>query len=511
MGEPAKSLRVLLTHAGDEACRPPVPRVGMNFVVGRRAVIAVLLSAGLFVQPDLLGCSPVMGYVRPTNFELVKGADAVVLARAESFEKKGKMENGKEYGVFKFRILETLKGDHTGEFLTAEGDTAIRPWGDPDDFSYSKPDHGPCHASDYELRSDYVLFLEKWQGQWLVGGPPFTRVNVKVTGTNASWTKAVRQYVRIAALNDYEREKVALRALRSRALARDLGCPAELEKDIEAHFKKPTPAKSFADLLSLYNQTNDPDTRELVLWACARGEKLEAKGLFRQLLRSGEWKRHVEPVCSFFIAVKFTGFHDTIADELSNNQKDYERRLLLYALAATSGSGQQARMQRVLESVSNREAEILGEWFVNHPSPEAICHYTSLAATNYAEECELTFTLAGMGDTNVVNWARDFAKQRSEKAWVAYYTFARSPLPIADTLVREAIQRGDSEGLVWLVQGYQDSHRSDRLDRLREIVALKSKSNKLIYWLRRTVGNMAYRGDKAAELLLGQLPVVEAE
>jgi len=30
-----------------------------------------------------------MGYVRPTNYELVKEADAIVLANADTFEKKG--------------------------------------------------------------------------------------------------------------------------------------------------------------------------------------------------------------------------------------------------------------------------------------------------------------------------------------------------------------------------------------------------------------------------------------
>ena len=90
-------------------------------------------------------------------------------------------------------------------------------------------------------------------------------------------------------------------------------------------------------------------------------------------------------------------------------------------------------------------------------------------------------------------------------------TISGTPLPAADVLARQTIQRGDSDGLVSLVQGYQNSKRTDRLDRIKDTIAVQTKSRKLIYWLRRILGDWAYEGDKQAEALLNQLPVVESD
>ena len=116
-----------------------------------------------------------------------------------------------------------------------------------------------------------------------------------------------------------------------------------------------------------------------------------------------------------------------------------------------------------------------------------------------------------MGDTNVVNWAREFVMRRSEKDWLGYYVYAVSPIPAADIFARQVIERGSSDALVSLVQGYQDSKRRGRLDRIKDVIALKSKNRKLLFWLRGTLGDWAYDGNKEAAFLINQLPVVEAE
>ncbi len=48
-----------------------------------------------------------------------------------------------------------------------------------------------------------------------------------------------------------------------------------------------------------------------------------------------------------------------------------------------------------------------------------------------------------MGDTNVVNWAREFVMRRSEKDWLGYYVYAVSPIPAADIFARQVIERGN--------------------------------------------------------------------
>jgi hypothetical protein len=471
----------------------------------------LLAMWSFLLSTDVWACSVVMGYVRPSNYELVKEADAIVLANAVSFEKKGDIRRGRSFGIFKFKVLERIKGDFKEEFLFVEGDNDIRSWGDPNDFSFTKGDHGPCNPTDYELKGNYVLFLQNWKKNWSVGGPPFTRVNVLVADTNAPWADAVRQYAQVAKRNDYEQEKSGLREMRSRALADETGFPKALVADIDTHFSKPTPAKSFADLRALYEQAKDADTREYALWACARGEKKDAAELFRSLLQSGEWLNYIHPVCSYVARIEISGFTSVFSAALNTNRVEHERRMLLVALDGSAESADQALMQKVLESVDGEEAEILGNWFVKHPSPEAIRHFTKLASQDYFENFQLTLVLAGMSDTNVLNWAKEFVKRPSKNDWLGYYVFAQSPLPEADKLARKVIERGNSDGLVSLVQGYDDSRRPDRLDRIKDIVALKSKSRKLVFWLRRTLGSWAYEGDKEAERILNQLPVVESE
>lgn len=468
----------------------------------------------VFLCRDTFGCSTVVGYVRPTNYELVKQADAIVVAQAISF-KRQKTFRGHHYGVFEFKVVENLKGDCNAASLSVEGDDDVSSWGDPEDFSFDKGDRGFCNATDYKLKAHYVLFLENWKGKWIVSGPPFTRINVMVEGANAPWVKAVRQYSLVAALDNYEQEKDGLRELRTRAMAKDPTCPPGLVKDIDNHFVRPTPAKSFNDLKRLYQENLDVETREYVLWGLVEGKRQEAEEFVRELMKGDDWKLYVIPICSYISAFKLPGFHEPLAAELARTEKWYTRQMLLHGLVGTAGASQQDFMQRVLQSLNGeelkKEAEILADWFINHPSPEAVKHYTALAQTNYAEAWELTIKLAEMGDTNVIVWAQEFAKKKNQKDWMAYYVYSHSPLPFADELASKVISKGDSEELTGLVQGYMDSMRTNRLDRLKEIVALKLKDRRLMYWLRRAFEDMVFDGNKDAERLLPKLPIVYAE
>lgn len=85
----------------------------------------------------------------------------------------------------------------------------------------------------------------------------------------------------------------------------------------------------------------------------------------------------------------------------------------------------------------------------------------------------------------------------------------RIPLPEKRPTRYSGDFRADST-LVSLVQVCDDSKRPDRLEQLREIAHLEPKSQKLIFRLRRVLGNMAYNRDKEAEKLLNDLPVVDA-
>jgi hypothetical protein len=240
-------------------------------------------------------------------------------------------------------------------------------------------------------------------------------------------------------------------------------------------------------------------------------EERRSEELFRALLTDGRWANYIYPVCSYVAQLKLTGFHDVFAAALGTNRLENERRMLLVALGGSAEESELPLMQRVLESIDKREAAVLADWFVKHPSKESTTRFSEWASKDYFENFELTIPLAGMGDTNVLAWAKEFVKRPSEKDWLGYYVFAHSPLSDADVLARQVIQHGNSDHLVSLVQGYEDSRRPDRFDRVKDIVSLKKKSRKLVYWLRRTLGDWAYAGDKQAEALLNQLPIIDSE
>jgi hypothetical protein len=456
----------------------------------------------------------VRGYIRPTNYELIKTAEAVVLAEAVKFTKTGEGRGAWEdvqLGTFTFRVLERFKGKFTNDTVTVEGDTNWSPWGDPNDFSYSKPDHGPCNPTDYKVGSTYVLLLGSFRGEWHVSGPPFTRVNVEVEGTNAPWVQAVRHYSRIAAMKDYEKEKEALSELSKKASRKEPACPLALVSDIDTHFNKATEHESGDDLLRLYEKDKSWDARERVLWACARGKKPEAKQFVLELVRSRDWRNIVWPVCSYIAELKLRECLEPLAGYYIEFADDREQPIIAHALACIAGSQDQALMQKVLIAWDGAEAMQLGRWFTEYPSPEALKWYRGRVNNKYDKEWELTFVLAGLGDPDVVEWAKEFQKKSGENRWMAFYVLALSPLPAADALVQEIVHGKDVDGIIFLVQGYQDSKNPRRLQRIESVAARDGKTKKLIFWLRRTLGSMVSQGDEHARTLLNKLPVVESE
>ena len=468
-----------------------------------RLLLAALLN-GLLVETGE-GCSTGSGYRLPTNCELVEQAEAIVLAEAISLKVEVKRK-GISYGIFKFKVIERIKGDFDREFVTGKGDTDLRTWGDPNDFSYRKPDHGPCNATDYQRGAKYVLLLTKWQDKWIIDGAPFTRINVLVDGADAPWTQAVRQYARIAALGDYEKGKAALVELRARAERGEPGCPRALVADIDRHFAKPTPAKSFADLKVLFDTAADDSLREDVLWAVARGKKAEAKPFVEEVMRKGGWDPFDQALFASVRELQVTGCQDQLSEIFFRAPPGFRRRQMLFALQKICGRDESALMLQMLAVADSDEFGDLGEWFIEHPSEEAVAAYRARLAGDYVEKWEPALALAAMGDREVVEWAREFVKKPGKMQWMGFYIFARSPLPEADALARELIRRGDSKGLVSLVQAYGDSSNPRRWERLQDVIAVKQKGNKLRYWLRRTLADLAFHGHEQAKELMKQLP-----
>jgi hypothetical protein len=86
-----------------------------------RRLIAMLCFTFL-ASRTTIACSVIATYIRPTNFELVHGADAIILAEAMSFKKESARQEI-EFGKFTFKTLERLKGDFADAAIEDQGDT----------------------------------------------------------------------------------------------------------------------------------------------------------------------------------------------------------------------------------------------------------------------------------------------------------------------------------------------------------------------------------------------------
>lgn len=477
-------------------------------VQSKRVLVGVFWLTGFAVA---LGCSVGIGYVKPTNYELVKGARAVVLAEAVAFEKKEAFRYGRAaIGTFEFKVLERIKGDFAERMLKVEGDTDHRTWGAPDDFSYTKPDHGPCNPTDYKVGAKYVLLLNyheyRGKGGWHVGGPPFTRINVEVPDATAPWVEAVRRYARVASLQNYEEEKKELGRMKAVADKSDDGLSKAIAKDIEAHFKQPTTAKSAADLKALFDKAPNVESKAAALWACSGGKKKEAGPWIIELVRAGKLREFPHSLAACVSALRLVECRDEMAQAFFAATDEHERRIQLYSLLELCTKADEKLVMRAFDKLDVEEARPVAEWFTTNASPAAIERCHQLVGGKFEEHWHLTFALAAMGDKRVVDWAVNLSKKATEKRWMAYYTFAHSPRPETEALIHEVIRQGTQEALIWLAQGFNDSRIPKRMTFLMEIAKLPNKSPKLVYWLHRTLEEFGDAGSADAELILKLLP-----
>ena len=463
---------------------------------------------------SVIGCHMAIGYIRPTNYEMVREAQAVVLAEAVALKVAGE-EDGVRYGEFTFKILETLKGGVDRDQITSSGNTASIPWGDPTDFAYQKEDQGPCNAENYEVGRRYVLILKRTAEGWIVTGPAFSRINVQVAGPDSPWTLAVRRHVEVSRLQNYEEEKRALKRLRRRAENRESGCPHALKVDIDRHFAKPTEAKSFEDLRRLFYSTKSEIDRARVLWAISNGKKREAADFVEQVAKSAGWKTYKLGLPASIGTLELKRCSGLMARWWFNMPPGSERQYVLWTVRQLCGPEDTPLMLRILQAATDEEIDEMGGWFVLHPTPLGIEAFRKRAGTDYSKGQRAPMSLAAMGDRGVLTWALDTLRNPRKDESPEYSILAISPLPEADEVARELIRAGDSTALVDLVQGYGEDEmfletpvttNPHRWDRLKEIMAMEPKSGRLRYWLRSTLWSLADFGHQPAEELLKKLP-----
>jgi hypothetical protein len=241
------------------------------------AVMAIAFHALIVAVPSLLdACKVPRGYSAPTNYEVVKGAEVIVLARAARISD---VTDG--IGMVVFQTEEVLKGHIGDDEISVQGHLDYAGAGDEGDFLHARPGayRGSCVAMDFRLGHLFLLFLDRDEGGWWISGPAFTRVSEEVSSSGSPWVLAVRTYLRIASLQDYEAEKSALARLAALDGMQldDSYLPSALVEDAGRHLIMPSSHKSISDLAQMLGTAVTDSEREQILWAIAWKDSDEAQ------------------------------------------------------------------------------------------------------------------------------------------------------------------------------------------------------------------------------------------
>jgi len=466
------------------------------------ALLVLLWMLGLLVSSaPSRACSVGPGFLRPSNYELVAETDAILLVEAASFHRGT--------GTFTFRVLEVLKGRFPASTLVESGTGSYQGRGDEKDFGAARPGAytGACTAHDYQVGKKFVVFVNQTADGWSISGPPFSRINEEVGGSRSPWAIAVRHYVRISSLDNDETEKARLRKLQAKARSGQdpVTYPAGLVEDIEKHFGSASPAKSYEDLLALYTAGSE-ETRNQVLWAFAWGKHPEAAPLFTDLVRSGQWVEHTLAVSTYVERTRSNDLAKVLLAAYPRIEDKQRRAALIPALVQGADAKDAEAMLAALRSADVQEASELAPWFVRHPAKEATEILRRMLDRRYRAQPSLAFALAGLGDAEVLEWARETLRSSGMDTWMGLRIVACSPLPEADVLARAVIQKNEPESLVFLIQGYGESLNPKRWERLNDIIQRPKKAPEVEASLWQTLEGMAEKGDQRAAKLLELRP-----
>lgn len=472
---------------------------GRNFMQKFLSILLVFLIAVGFALP-----APACRILRRqdflSNYEMVKTADAIILAHSRTSLSPDKDINSPH---LRFEIRKVIKGPYTKKALDSHvGSTDLKNYrgrSAADDFSRARPGTyaGSCSASDFRLDAEYLLFLKHSRipsGQplygtekvgdekWTMGVQLLSRDREEVSGENDPWTQAVMRYAEIASLGDYEKEKIALAELRrTAALGEDAArFPAALVADIDRHFAAASAMKSYADLRAMYDGAANEERRNAAAYAMAAARYLEAFDLILERFGGAtvEYFGNVRHPRS--AAILAEQFHKRKAQAARGEVQDHGQSDLALLLAGVAMPSDSALMLRALRAanVQDYESEVFARWFVQHPRPETTAVLREIVGKDYSKNWGIAESLARLGDTGIIQWAQRAAQTSNYTQPI--YALGYSPLVQADRFAGKIIAGGDAERIEILVYAYRNEDargNPHRWKRLREIEALKKKQN----------------------------------
>lgn len=437
------------------------------------AGMGVLVAVAVLCPARADACSVTQTYMAPTNYELVADTPLIVVALAKSSTDR----------TIEMDVETVIRGTgaKVGDALSISGDTTGYQGASPkNDFSQARPGaySGGCTAWDYALGKRYVLFLTQTSSGWTTAGYPFARVNEEVDAKADAWTAAVTEYARIAALATPQARGKAFAALVAKAKNKQAtAADKAIAADVTVHLATPSPFKAFADNKALYDAATG-DARLVALMAIATSADPAAKDFMLGV--TNDLVADTKPVDRSTELTAIAAYYEKVADrdalaslaayyvKLGSAYKD-ERWSLMWLLIHHADDTHLAIMERALDGADEEEAGRLVEWFVAHPSKYATKEIKRRCDGKYAERDELARALAGLGDADVIVWAkRKLAAKPDDSRWVALYAIAASPTAAADKLAGQVIAKGGND-LTSLLEGYAYARHANAETRLAEI------------------------------------------
>lgn len=428
-------------------------------------------------------------FISPSNYELVGSTEVIILAKAE---KKSKKEN-----YLDFKVLRVLKGNIFAKNITIQGSTNYAGKSTNGDFSKVRPGamRGACNAYDYKLGASFLLFLNRFEDKWRVSGPAFTRINEEISNKQSPWLKAVNKYIEISSLNNYQKEKEFLKRTLNDESLNILG----LKDDLESHFSTLSSFKSFDDLISVYNKSDDKNIRRLVLHSLNKGHSKKSKPIFEKLLEDDNWVDYSETITKYLRKEKSSEYTPllvrTFINDVQINNKEHSeetpeeyqiRRLkenrifdILFSLTELAQDKHKGLMEDVLEVASEEQIAIISKWFGNHPTQKAILILRKIHGGNYTDNTDLTLSLASMGDIETLNWAKKNINKDIEYNWLVRYVIARSPLKEAENLAQKVITNKNLENINSLLEGYAESKNDNAVSNIIKVLQKYPNNKKL--------------------------------
>jgi len=186
-------------------------------------------------------CSVVKGYRVPTNFELVRDADLIVIGTVEV--DKPYRAGSEDEPTLRLKPVRFLKGGPTARHLTLNGMLDLPRGAETRRFRpvYTRLDEahpsvwlGACSRQFYATDTLVVAMFREQGDKWVEYAPPFARAIEDVPDADrADWVRAAALYVRIAAM-PAAAQADALRAEQAKLSGSAVQADRDLVRDIAA-------------------------------------------------------------------------------------------------------------------------------------------------------------------------------------------------------------------------------------------------------------------------------------